>query len=308
VPLLEAYPAEAVRTNVTGTDAVIRAAVATGTERFVFISTDKAVDPSSIMGASKRLGEHLVLAAQPEGQAFCAVRFGNVLGSRGSVVPTFLEQIKRGGPVTVTDGRMTRYFMSIPEAVQLVLQAAALSRGGEIFMLDMGESVNIQALAERLIRLSGLRPGIDIEIRVTGIRPGEKLHESLHESAEDPQPTTHPSVLQLSPVSPPLGLLRRAVASLMLLTDHGRDDEARQLLVDLAHGDGARHDDDLLTLAHRRRGEDSGISVKATHPSLPRRRISDVAPVPRGRHLTAAGVPAPNDASEPPAAWTSSTT
>ena len=308
VPLLEAHPAEAVRTNVTGTDAVIRAAVATGTERFVFISTDKAVDPSSIMGASKRLGEHLVLAAQPAGQAFCAVRFGNVLGSRGSVVPTFLEQIKRGGPVTVTDGRMTRYFMSIPEAVQLVLQAAALSRGGEIFMLDMGESVNIQELAERLIRLSGLRPGIDIEVRVTGIRPGEKLHESLHESAEDPQPTSHPSVLQLSPMSPPINLLRRAVASLMLLTDYGRDDEARELLVDLAHGDGARHDDDLLRLAHRRRGGDSAISVKPTYPPVPRRRISDVAPAPRGRRLTTAGVPAPNDSSEPPAVWTSSTT
>ncbi len=202
VPLLEAHPAEAIRTNVTGTDAVVRAAVAAGTARLVFISTDKAVEPSSIMGASKRLGEQLVIAAQPDGHAYCAVRFGNVLGSRGSVVPTFLEQIKRGGPVTLTDGRMTRYFMSIPEAVQLVLQAAALSEGGEVFMLDMGPSVSIKELAERLIRLSGLRPGADIEIRVTGIRPGEKLHETLHETAEDPQPTAHPSVLRLSPFSP----------------------------------------------------------------------------------------------------------
>jgi len=309
VPLLESHPAEAVRTNVTGTDALIRAAVATGTKRFVFISTDKAVAPSSIMGASKRVGEHLVLSAQPEGLAFCAVRFGNVLGSRGSVVPTFLEQIKRGGPVTVTDGRMTRYFMSIPESVQLVLQASALSRGGEIFMLDMGESVNIKDLAERLIRLSGLRPGRDIEIRVTGIRPGEKLHESLHDSLEVPAPTTHPSILRLTPTAPPLGVLRRAVGSLMVLTDHGRTDEARELLVDLARGTADQHEAGLLTLAHQRRDEDRGIARNSTHPSPLGRRISDVVEMPtQERHLTPAALTSSTDSPEPPTAWTSSTT
>ena len=308
VPLLEAHPAEAVRTNVTGTDAVVRAAVASGTERLVFISTDKAVAPSSIMGASKRIGEHLVLAAQPQGQAFCAVRFGNVLGSRGSVVPTFLEQIKHGGPVTVTDGRMTRYFMSIPEAVQLVLQAAALSHGGEIFMLDMGPSVSIQSLAERLIRLSGLRPGVDIEVRVTGIRPGEKLHESLHETSEEVRPTTHPSVLELTPTSPPIGVLRRAVSSLMLLTDHGRSDEARQLLVDLAHGVADKHEAGLLRLAHRRRTEDRGILSGPRDPGVPRRRLSDVVAtaVPPSQGEPSEGSPV--DQTERVPAWTSSTT
>ena len=276
VPLLEAHPAEAIRTNVTGTDAVVRAAVAAGTQRLVFISTDKAVNPSSIMGGSKRIGEQLVLSAQAEGRAFCAVRFGNVLGSRGSVVPTFLDQIKRGGPVTLTDGRMTRYFMSIPEAVQLVLQAAALSTGGEVFMLDMGPSVSIKALAERLIRLSGLRPGADIEIRVTGMRPGEKLHEVLHETAEDPQPTAHPSVLRLSPHAPPTAFLRRAVASLMLLTDHGRTEEARRLLVDLASDRADQHEDGLLRLAHRRRTEDRGFPSTGPDQPYPRRRLNDV--------------------------------
>jgi FlaA1/EpsC-like NDP-sugar epimerase len=310
VPLLEAHPAEAVRTNVTGTDAVVQAAVATRTDRFVFISTDKAVEPSSIMGASKRLGERLVLAAQGPGQAFCAVRFGNVLGSRGSVVPTFLEQIKRGGPVTVTDGRMTRYFMSIPEAVQLVLQAAALSRGGEIFMLDMGESVNIKELAERLIRLSGQRPGVDIEIRVTGIRPGEKMHESLHAAAENPQPTTHPSVLRLTPTAMSSCLLRQAVESLMLLTDHGRSDDARQLLVDLARGRGERHLDGLLQLAHRRRSEDRGDDPAQPRQGSPRRRLADVLSVPSQPQRPRVELSTPRSAEslEPLPAWTSSTT
>ena len=308
VPLLEAHPAEAIRTNVTGTDAVVQAAVAAGTQRLVFISTDKAVDPSCIMGASKRLGEQLVLSAQPDGSAFCAVRFGNVLGSRGSVVPTFLDQIRRGGPITLTDGRMTRYFMSIPEAVQLVLQAAALSTGSEVFMLDMGPSVRIKDLAERLIRLSGLRPGTDIEIRVTGTRPGEKLEEVLHESAEDPQPTAHPSLLRLSPHTPPRGFLRRAVGSLMLLTDHGRAVEARQLLVDLAHGRGDQHEDGLLRLAHRRRAEDSGIVGKRGLDPDPLRRLSDVVttPVVQSRRLVETLVEQAQEA-EHRSAWTSST-
>ena len=197
VPLLESHPCEAVKTNVQGTRNVLDAARAVGVERFIFVSTDKAVEPSSVMGATKRLGERLTLDAAEAGQRFSAVRFGNVLGSRGSVIPTFLRQIASGGPVTVTDARMTRYFMSIPEAVHLVLQAAALSEGGEIFMLEMGEPVRILDLAARMVRLSGFRPGADIEIRVTGIRPGEKLEEELRQTCERPEATSHPSVCAL---------------------------------------------------------------------------------------------------------------
>lgn len=308
VPLLEAHPDEAIRTNVTGTDAVVQAAVAAGASRFVFISTDKAVEPSSVMGASKRLGEQLVLAANRPGHAFCAVRFGNVLGSRGSVVPTFLEQIRRGGPVTVTDGRMTRYFMSIPESVQLVLQAAALSAGGEVFMLDMGKAVNIKELAERLIRLSGKRPGVDIEIQVTGIRPGEKIHESLHSSAEHPEPTTHPSVLRLTPTTMPVALIRQGVEALMVLTDHGRREDARRLLADLAGGCPDHNDGDLLRLAHRRRSEDSGHPPKPAPDSLPRRRIDDVIVVSNPLRPPL-DIPRPRAAGslEPLLAWTSPT-
>jgi FlaA1/EpsC-like NDP-sugar epimerase len=180
-----------------GTRNVVDAAVGAATERFVLVSTDKAVDPSSVMGATKRIGEVMTLAAGTADRRFSAVRFGNVLGSRGSVIPTFARQIEAGGPVTVTDARMTRFFMSIPEAVQLVLQAAALSDGGEIFMLEMGEPVRIIDLAKRMVRLSGYRPGSDIEIRVTGVRPGEKLEEELRTPLEQPSATSHPSIVAL---------------------------------------------------------------------------------------------------------------
>ncbi len=199
VPLLEAHPCEAVKTNVMGTRNVVDAAVHAGTNRLVFVSTDKAVAPSSVMGATKRLGEVMTLAAGSADTSYCAVRFGNVLGSRGSVIPTFVRQIEAGGPVTVTDPRMTRYFMSIPEAVQLVLQAAAMSTGSEIFMLEMGEPVRIIDLAKRMIRLSGYRPGTDVEIRVTGVRPGEKLEEALRTPAEQPSPHGTPGDRCLAP-------------------------------------------------------------------------------------------------------------
>ena len=204
VPLLEAHPTEAVMTNVVGTSNVLEAARSVNVERLVAISTDKAVYPSSVMGASKRIAEQLVIARTPEGASYCAVRFGNVLGSRGSVVPTFMRQIENGGPVTVTDPRMTRFFMSIEEAVQLVLQASALTEaesGGEVFMLDMGEPVLILDLAERMIRLSGRQPHTDIQIEITGVRPGEKLAEELIALDESQEPTVHPSVARVIPVA-----------------------------------------------------------------------------------------------------------
>ncbi|MFW6041798.1 MAG: polysaccharide biosynthesis protein [Guyparkeria sp.] len=200
VPVLEQHPVEAVRTNVLGTVNVVDAAAAVDVEHLVFISTDKAVNPSCVMGASKNLGEHVALARAPEGRKFCAVRFGNVLGSRGSVIPTFVQQINGGGPVTLTDPRMTRFFMSIREAVQLVLQAAAMSAGRDVFVLEMGEQVRILDLAQRMIRLSGRHVG-DIEIRVTGVRPGEKLIEELHAPDEEMHPTDHSAIQRIHPTT-----------------------------------------------------------------------------------------------------------
>jgi FlaA1/EpsC-like NDP-sugar epimerase len=190
VPFMEGCVEEALTNNVLGTWNVLQAAEAYGVERLVLISTDKAVNPSSVMGATKRLAELLTLAvARRSGRAYVAVRFGNVLGSRGSVIPIFQRQIAAGGPVTVTHPEMCRFFMTIPEAVQLVLQASDLGRGGEIFVLDMGQPVRILDLATDLIKLSGLEPGRDIEIVYTGIRPGEKLCEELFLEREDYQRT-----------------------------------------------------------------------------------------------------------------------
>jgi FlaA1/EpsC-like NDP-sugar epimerase len=194
VPLMEANPTEAVKNNVVGTKLLAEIADASGVGEFVMISTDKAVNPSSVMGVSKRVAEIVVQAfSQRSKTRFVAVRFGNVLGSAGSVVPIFQEQIARGGPVTVTDPEMKRYFMTIPEACQLVLQAGAMGQGGEIFVLDMGEPVKIVDLARDLIALSGLRED-DIEIHFTGVRPGEKLFEELSFAEEGVDKTRHPKV------------------------------------------------------------------------------------------------------------------
>jgi FlaA1/EpsC-like NDP-sugar epimerase len=241
VPILEDHPVEAVRTNVLGTANLLAAAEAVEVERFVFISTDKAVEPSSIMGASKRLGEQLVLGDPTPGATHAAVRFGNVLGSRGSVVPTFARQIAEGGPVTVTDARMTRYFMSIEEAVQLVLQAAALAQGGELFVLDMGEPVRILDLAERMIRLAGLRVGADIEVQVIGMRPGEKLEEELVASDEPADPTAHPSIARVSPALPDPEAVRSTVRRLQTMVHELRDQDVRDVLLSAAatHAGGA---------------------------------------------------------------------
>lgn len=197
VPLMEASVDEAILNNVLGTRNVANLCAEMDVEHLVLVSTDKAVRPTSIMGATKRIAEAtLCSAAARSGKQYVSVRFGNVLGSRGSVVPTFLRQIAAGGPITITHQEMRRYFMTIPEAVQLVLQAGALGAGGEVFVLDMGDPIKISDLAADLVRLSGLEVGSDIEIVYTGMRPGEKLYEELFFGPDDATPTVHPKILR----------------------------------------------------------------------------------------------------------------
>jgi FlaA1/EpsC-like NDP-sugar epimerase len=231
VPLMEDNVADAITNNVLGTGNVVRCAVECDTQHFVLISTDKAVRPTSVMGATKRVAEMVVQeAAIRHGRNFVSVRFGNVLGSRCSVVPIFLRQITAGGPLTITHPEMRRYFMTIPEAVQLVLQAGALGEGGEVFVLDMGEPIKIVDLATDLVRLSGLEVGRDIEIHYTGIRPGERLYEEPFFRHEEVLPTGHPKVLRATNnhIPPDVG------SAFEVLTAAGRecpsDEELRHLL------------------------------------------------------------------------------
>ena len=201
VPLMEFSPQEAVKNNVFGTLNTARASIAHKVEKFILISTDKAVNPTNVMGATKRLCEMIVQSfANTSSTQFAAVRFGNVLGSNGSVIPLFKRQIAAGGPVTVTDPEIIRYFMTIPEASQLVLTAAAMAKGGEIFVLDMGNPVKIVDLAKKMIQLSGLREGRDIEIRYTGLRPGEKLYEELLMSEEGMKKTENAKIFIGQPI------------------------------------------------------------------------------------------------------------
>ncbi len=197
VPLMEIQPMAAVLNNIYGTRNVADVAGRHGVERFVMISTDKAVNPTSVMGATKRVAEKVIISMNDTYDTkYITVRFGNVLGSRGSVIPLFKKQIEAGGPVTVTDPEMTRYFMTIPEASQLVLQAGAMGKGGEVFLLDMGEPVKIIDLARNMIRLSGLEPDKDIHIKITGLRPGEKKYEELLTSEEGTNRTNHTKIFE----------------------------------------------------------------------------------------------------------------
>lgn len=235
VPMMEWNPGEAIKNNVLGTRALADAASEAGVEKFVMISTDKAVNPTSVMGCTKRIAEMYVQqlsGAVGSSTEFVTVRFGNVLGSSGSVVPIFKEQIARGGPVLVTHPEMVRYFMTIPEAAQLVLQAGAMGKGGEIFLLDMGEPVKILQLAEDLITLSGLRPHEDIEIRFTGVRPGEKLFEELSISGEDASQTSHPKIGTIRKRPEDFARVCECIARLREMADAATVIEIRQALQD----------------------------------------------------------------------------
>jgi FlaA1/EpsC-like NDP-sugar epimerase len=224
VPLMEANPLESVRNNPLVTRSLARIAHETGVERFVLISTDKAVEPQTVMGQSKALCEWIVEALgsrEGNGTKFIAVRFGNVLGSSGSVIPIFRRQIERGGPVTVTDPEMTRYFMTIPEAVSLVVQAGGMGTSGQVFVLDMGKPVKILELAQNMIRLSGKEPGRDIEIVYSGIRPGEKLYEELWGEHETVSATEHPKIRQLTRSAIDPNWLENELAALTKLVEAG---------------------------------------------------------------------------------------
>jgi FlaA1/EpsC-like NDP-sugar epimerase len=197
VPLMEANPVEAVKNNVFGTLNIVEACKKNGVERFVLISTDKAVEPSCVYGASKLLAEEIFLNAGKGGNHYLVVRFGNVLGSRGSILPLFRRQILKGGPVTVTHPETRRYFMTIPEASSLVLKAGGVGVGGEVYLLDMGNSISIRDLAEQMIRFYGFEPGTDIPITYTGLRKGEKVLEKLHADTESPEQTEHNKIMKL---------------------------------------------------------------------------------------------------------------
>ena len=226
VPLMEESVLEAVRNNVFGTRTLMDMSRRYRTDRFVLISTDKAVRPRNVMGATKRLAEMLMLERNGAGGTkFVAVRFGNVLGSEGSVLPIFRRQLREGGPLTVTHREASRYFMTIPEAVQLVMQAGSMGQGGEVFLLQMGEPIRIEELAERLIKLAGKTPHEDIEIVFTGLRPGEKLHEELYAEEEPLLPTGHEKILVLGGTSVPRSRLQAALADLERQVT-GRDEPA----------------------------------------------------------------------------------
>jgi FlaA1/EpsC-like NDP-sugar epimerase len=238
VPMMESHPSDALFVNVGGTLALLDAAAAAGVERFVFVSTDKAVRPTSVMGASKRVAEMLVAdTARRTGRPYVSVRFGNVLGSVGSVVPIFQDQLEKGEPLTITDKDMTRFFMTIPEAAWLILDASALGRNGDLFVLDMGEPVRIMDLAYDLVRLAGHDPQRQ-PIEITGLRPGEKLHEELFYDAEQVERTPNPKVLRVA-AEPPSATVRDDVRRMLLLATGDDEDRLRDVLLAYAGGSPA---------------------------------------------------------------------
>lgn len=235
VPMMESFPEEAVRVNVGGTQIIADLACKFKVDKFVMVSTDKAVNPTNVMGASKRVAEEICMSYNGNcSTKFISVRFGNVLGSRGSVVPLFMEQISKGGPITLTDPRMKRYFMTIPEAVLLVMQAGSMGHGGEVFVLDMGEPVRIMDMANDLIRLHGLEPGKDIPIEVTGLRPGEKLFEELLNAEEGVNDTAHKEIFKAI-CSRKLAKheLDNKIDKMFTLINDGRIEKIRDLLVEV---------------------------------------------------------------------------
>jgi FlaA1/EpsC-like NDP-sugar epimerase len=225
---MEKNPYEAVKINIIGTQVLAELAADNGVDKFVMVSTDKAVNPTNVMGATKRFAEMYTQSMnQLDGMRtkFIATRFGNVLGSNGSVIPLFKKQIERGGPVTVTHPEITRYFMTIPEACELVLEAATMGEGGEVFVFDMGESVKIVNLAKKMITLSGLRVDRDIEIKYTGLRPGEKLYEELLNNDENSLPTHHPKILIAKVNTPTYAFMEIQVAEMLQILADGDNNE-----------------------------------------------------------------------------------
>jgi FlaA1/EpsC-like NDP-sugar epimerase len=236
VPMMEGQPEEAIKNNALGTAQLARLALKHRVDKFVLISSDKAINPTNVMGATKRMAEMFLQAfqaANPEGPRFISVRFGNVLGSSGSVVPTFEKQIAAGGPLRVTHPEITRYFMTIPEAVGLVLQSGSMGQGGEIFLLDMGSPVRIVNLARRMIELHGLRPDQDIAIEFTGLRPGEKLFEELNYSAETSHRTRHPKVFRLSTQAPDYQRVTNLLMALEFHMGYASTNQLKQRMVRL---------------------------------------------------------------------------
>jgi FlaA1/EpsC-like NDP-sugar epimerase len=271
VPMMELNPTQGIFNNCLGTRTVADLASEFAASEFVLVSSDKAVRPSSVMGATKRAAEIYVqsLAARSKTR-FITVRFGNVLGSAGSVVPIFREQIARGGPVTVTDPEMTRYFMTIPEACQLILQAARLGQGGEIFLLDMGEPVKILDLARDLISLSGFTPEIDIEIAFSGIRPGEKLHEELWAESDSIISTEHPSIFMGTAPARLFAEVSRWYDTVSANRERMSDERARELLTELIA-------DSALTS-----GKKLSVTVAERSSSVPEKPVLNVTQVPSG--------------------------